>query len=171
MKIKFLLTVSFFLINAISCNKITPSGFWKSYQKDFLITDLSDQGPWGGHRALYWKSNSKIFKTKQIIDFAVKNGWKFVDSMCFRTENVKRWTYGEKEIFPLSSEGFIPDFTIVDSEFNYFPRWTESGLTVIRFKTGLISIDPGTDDSYEINGFATLSDNKTELTIYHIWGD
>jgi hypothetical protein len=172
MKIKYLLTLSFFLFHTFSCNKITPSGFWKNYQKEFIIKNISDQGPWGGHRAIYWKSNNNnTFNTKQIIDFAVKNGWKFVDSSYFRSENIKKWTYNEKNIFPLSWEGFIPNFNTQTSVFEYFPRWTDTGLTVLRFKTGWISVTPGSDDSDEINGFATLSDNKQELTIYHLWGD
>jgi len=40
----------------LSCNKATPAGFWKSYQKDFLVKNISDQVPWGGHRAIYWKT-------------------------------------------------------------------------------------------------------------------
>ena len=67
----------------VSCgNKTTPAGFWIKYKAELLKKNISDQGPYGGHRAMYWKSESQnTFTAKQVIDFATKNSWTLVDSI------------------------------------------------------------------------------------------
>ena len=156
----------------VSCNKAVPTGFWKDFKSDNLQKNIRDQGPSGAHRAMYWKSaDENAFVSKQIIDFAAKNGWQLVDSSKFLADSLNGWTYNNKNIFPLSSEGFVPNFTITTTEFNYFPRWTTSALRVFAFKTGWISINAGTDDTNKVNGFVTISDNGTEMAVYHLWGE
>ena len=171
-RLSLLLTSILTTVLLVACNKAVPTGFWKDFKSDHLQKNISDQGPWGGHRAMYWKSSDEnIFTAKQVIDFATKNGWELVDSSKFLADSLVGWTYGNKNIFPLSSEGFVPHYTMTTSEFEHFPRWTTSGLSVFAFKTGWVSIQPGTDNSNEINGFVTISDNGKEISVYHLWGE
>src|SRR4051794_35517328 len=108
MKTKLFLLLAFiFTLPFASCNKATPAGFWKSYQKKLLVNNISDQGPNGGHRAMYWKAdNAGTFSSKNVLDFAKNNGWTLVDSSEFNSDQTNKWTYSEKPIFPLTSTGF-----------------------------------------------------------------
>jgi hypothetical protein len=155
-----------------SCSKVVPAAFWTKYQKNFLLKNISNQGPRGGYRVMYWKTKDEnTFEKKDLIDFATKNGWTFVESSFFPVHRVKTWTLFEKNIFPLSSQGFDPHLNFVTSEFKNFPRWTQTGLHVLSFKTGWVSIEPGSDDSNEINGFVIISEKRQELSVYHLWGE
>jgi len=155
----------------ISCNKATPTGFWKNYKKDLLIKNISDQGPYGGHRAVYWKSDkSYTFDTKNILDFATNNGWTLNDSLEFDNDQTMKWTYNNKKIFPLSHTGFTETIENI-STYEYFPRWFGGQIKIYKFKTGWVTIDPGTDSSIEENGFVLLNQDKNELAVYHLWGE
>jgi len=167
----FILLTLIWALTFISCNKATPTGFWKNYKTNFLVKNISDQGPYGGHRAIYWKSGKPLtFDTKSILEFAIKNGWTFTDSSEFEQNQTMKWTYGNKEIFPLSNTGF--NDTIKDiSTYSYFPRWFGGELKLYKFKTGWVTIEPGTDNSTEENGFVLINQEKSELAVYHLWGE
>ncbi|HEX8024333.1 hypothetical protein, partial [Mucilaginibacter sp.] len=47
----------------ISCNKLTPAGFWKSFDSGHIIKSSSDQGPRGGHRTITWKNQANIYNS------------------------------------------------------------------------------------------------------------
>src|SRR4051812_43263191 len=118
----FLLTLVVTLAFA-SCNKVTPAGFWKNYRGDLLVKDLSDQGPNGGHRSAYWKSDkTNAFNSANVLDFARKNGWTLVDSSTFNGDETNKWTYNNKAVFPLTSIGFS-DKHLNDANLTDFPRW------------------------------------------------
>lgn len=162
----FVLTFAF-----TSCNKATPSGFWKNYKTKFLIKNISDQGPYGGHRAIYWKADrSELFYSNIVLDFAKKNGWTLVDSSEFKQDQTIKWTYNNKAIFPLTSKGFS-DTTFNDATLTNFPRWFGGQMKVYKFKTGWVTIEPGTDNSIEENGFVLLSNDNKEMAVYHLWGE
>ena len=44
-------------------------------------------------------------------------------------------------------------------------------ISFYSFKTGWVTIQPGTDDSIEVNGFVLLNHDKTEMAVYHLWGE
>jgi hypothetical protein len=73
-------------------------------------------------------------------------------------------------VFPLSSTGFS-NIHSYNSQFADFPRWFGGELTVYRFKTGWVLIDPGGDSSIEENGFVVIKDDGTQMAIYHLWGE
>jgi hypothetical protein len=155
----------------VSCNKATPAGFWKNYKGDFLVKNISDQGPYGGHRAIYWKvGNTNIFNSKNVLDFAIKNGWTLVDSSDFSKDQTNQWIYDNENVFPLTSTGFS-DTLKSDGHLTDFPRWFGGQLRVYKFKTGWVTIEPGTDNSIEENGFIVISHDKTEMAVYHLWGE
>ena len=155
----------------ISCNRATPAGFWKNYKTDLLIKNISDQGPYGGHRAIYWKADkTNKFASTNILEFASKNGWTLVDSSEFTKDQTSKWTYSNKEVFPLTSIGFS-DTLLNDAHLEDFPRWFGGQIKVYKFKTGWVTIEPGTDNSIEENGFVLLSNDNKEMAVYHLWGE
>jgi hypothetical protein len=172
MTTKFVLVFSSLLTLAfLSCNKMTPAGFWKNYNSRFLIKSISDQGPYGGHRALYWKSNEdKTFSSVGIIKFATENGWKLIDSSEYQAHHTTKWTYLGKPIFPLDHTGFS-EVPSNNSTFEYFPRRFGGTVKVFKFKTGWIAIAPGTDNSIEENGFVLVNNLGNEMSVYHLWGE
>lgn len=155
----------------VSCRKMTPANFWTKFQKDYLIKNNSDQGPWGGHRAMYWKAvDRNTFETKDVLDFASNNGWNLTDSSIVLRDSLKKWNYHGKPIFPLSETGFdmIPTN---NSIYRHFPRWIISDIKIYKFKTGWLVYDPSTNESTEENGFVIMNDNSTEMSVYHLWGE
>lgn len=158
-------------ITFVSCNKATPAGFWKSYQNDFLLKNISDQGPYGGHRAVYWKANkTNTFSSNSILHFAKKNGWTLVDSSSFNQDQTSKWNYNGEPVFPLTSIGFS-DTLLNDAHLTDFPRLFGGQLKVYKFKTGWVTIQPGTDNSIEENGFVVINIGGTEMAVYHLWGE
>lgn len=155
-----------------SCNKATPAGFWKSYQKDLLEKNISDQGPYGGHRAMLWRSDkANTFSSVDVIDFAKENGWTYVGSLDYSQEQVSKWTtYNKEAIFPLTSIGFS-DSVIQSTHLDYFPRWFSGQVKVFKFKTGWVTIEPGADDYIEYNGFVVVDSNSMQMAVYHLWGE
>ncbi len=159
------------VLGLFSCNKTTPSGFWGDYKKGLLKENISNQGTSGGHRAMYWKTEKPgAFNSKEVLDFAIKNGWKFVDSLDVQTDKFKTWDYNNTPIFPLSYKGFssTPGNNSVHKN---FPRWISSELKVYMFKTGWTTIEPGTDNSNDVNGFVVLTNEGNEMSVYHLWGE
>lgn len=154
-----------------ACSKATPAGFWKTYKKDLLVKNISDQGPYGGHRAVYWKSDkANSFTSNNVLEFARKNGWTLVDSSAFNSDQTNKWTYNNQAIFPLTSTGFS-DTIENNTQLEYFPRWFDGQITVFKFKTGWVTIEPGTDNSMEENGFVVINRDGTEMVVYHLWGE
>ena len=154
-----------------SCDKATPASFWKNYQKDCLVRNITDQGPYGGHRAVYWKSDkAHTFKSANALDFATKNGWTLIDSSKFDYEQTNKWTYNRQTIFTLTHMGFS-DTLLNNAHLTDFPRWFGGQLTVYKFKTGWVAIEPGTDSSVEENGFVVINEYGTEMAVYHLWGE
>lgn len=172
MKIKpFILLTLILTLAFISCNKATPAGFWKNFKSNFLLKNISDQGPYGGHRAIYWKADeTAIFNSENIIAFASKNGWTLVDSSEFTNDQTSKWTYSNNKVFPLTSTGFS-DTLLNDEHLKDFPRWFGGQIKVYKFKTGWVTIEPGTDNSIEENGFVLLSNDNKEMAVYHLWGE
>ena len=160
----------FLTLAFISCNKSTPASFWKNYKKDLLLKNISDQGPAGGHRALYWKSDkANNFNATNVLDFARKNDWTLIDSSHFNDDQTNKWTYNNIAVFPLTSIGFS-DTLLNDAHLTDFPRWFGGQVVVYTFKTGWVTIEPGTDNSMEQNGFIVINNNGREMAVYHLWG-
>jgi hypothetical protein len=170
-------TKSFFLLTLIwtlafiSCNKAIPAGFWKNYKTNFLQNNISGQGPNGGHRSIYWRADkTETFNSNNVLEFAKQNGWTLVDSSKFNTDQTGKWIYNNKAVFPLTNIGF-PDTLLNDAHLTDFPRWFGGQLTVYKFKTDWVTIEPGTDNSIEENGFVVINSDRTEMAAYHLWGE
>ncbi|WP_426065067.1 hypothetical protein [Flavobacterium sp. DSP2-3-1] len=140
--------------------KTTPAGFWTNYQNGSIESKINDQGPWGGNSEFHWKSNSaNVFSTKEILDFAIKNGWQLTDSLVYKRKSIKPFTnYNDKNYSYRLLETFLnkADFTE-----NYF----------FVFKTGWIAVEPGNERETNKNGFVIINLNQKEFTVYHLWGE
>ncbi|WP_281636884.1 hypothetical protein [Flavobacterium marginilacus] len=160
---------TFIILN--SCNNFIPTAFWKNYKSNYIIENISDQGPYGGHAAMYWKTKTKkTFTSDTIIAFAVKNGWTLTGIEKFNLKNIKEWKENGKAIFPLTSNGFTPKL-IEDNISEDFPRWINSDITIYKFKTNFVIIKPESDDSIEENGFVIINKEGNEMSIYNLWGE
>lgn len=161
------------MLGLLSCSSTTPSGFWDDFKKEALTKNISDQGLHGGHRAIYWKSQKKgAFHSKEIVDFATRNGWQLTDSLEVKSEDLETWNYNQSPIFPLSHTGFFLSPEMSNPVYKYFPRWiNDTTLKVYMFKTGWITIEPGTNDTIDENGFVVLNNDRDEMSVYHLWGE
>jgi hypothetical protein len=149
------------IVLASSCNKTTPAGFWTNFHEDLIVTKDSDQGPWGGHREIYWKSeNERTFTSREIIDFALENGWQLTDSLIYTNDSLRPLTnYLDTDY----SHDILNETVLeqIKSSDNY----------IFVFKTGWIAVEPGNARDTEKNGFVTINSNGTELKVYHLWGE
>lgn len=146
-----------------SCNSTTPAGFWTSFHKDIMLTNNSDQGPWGGHRELNWKSEiNNTFTDKELIEFADKNDWKFVDSISFSTDSITK-----SEFSKLKNDAY--SLKLLNERI--LLKLKPNDNKVLIFKTTWLAVEPGnTRETFE-NGFAILNSDRTELKIIHFWGE
>ena len=146
-----------------SCSNISPAGFWKEFHKDLIIAKNSDQGPWGGHSEISWKSETNNFFTSQkVIDFADKNEWKLIDSISFSADTLTR-----NSIIELKNDNYSIDIFRCE----ILPKLTTKDNKLFVFKTNWLAVEPGNARETFENGFAVLNSDKTELKICHFWGE
>jgi hypothetical protein len=168
-RIIFLCLISILLLN--SCNNLIPTAFWEHFESNNIVENISDQGSYGGHRAMHWKTESKkTFKSEKIIAFAKENGWTLTGTEKFSTDSMKDWVENGKSVFPLTSQGFNPKL-MEDNISEDFPRWINSSITIYKFKTNFVTIEPGTDYSIEENGFVIINNDENEMSVYNLWGE
>ncbi len=152
-----LLALTSILLVTTSCNKSTPAGFWKDFHKDKITNNISDQGPWGGQRIINWL-DKKTFNSKDINAFASKNGWTLVDSLKIN------------DLTKTKFDNFKNEYSEQLFKSTVLPK-IKTGEAIYIYKTGWIAVEPGNTDETEDNGFVTLNADKTELNVYHIWGE
>jgi hypothetical protein len=149
-----------------------PAGFWKNFDSENITSEINDQGPYGGHRALFWhKKDAARFNLADVIEFATKNGWKFKDSSTFTVTEIQRWRYNDKTIFPLSTEGFKPPGDYGNSEYSYFPLETRSDIEVLTFETNWTKVEPGSGKVTNAFGYVVLNKEQNQMSVYQLWGE
>jgi len=53
--------------------------------------------------------------------------------------------------------------------YKYFPRLiSDTTLKVYILKTGWITVEPGTNNSIDENGFVVLNNDGDEMSVYHL---
>src|ERR1700752_957282 len=88
---KIICVVTTYWISLSSCHKTTPAGFWLDFRKDLIVKSISDQGPYGGRREIFWKATGgRKFSSKEFIEFAKENGWQLMDSIFIPLEKLKK---------------------------------------------------------------------------------
>lgn len=161
--IKHILTTICLTALVTSCNKTMPAGFWTDFHKDLILTKNSDQGPWGGHREINWKSETNnTFTDKELIEFAKKNNWKLLDSISFSVDTLTKNSFSK-----LKND----DYSLDILNENVLPKLKSKDNRIFIFRTTWLAVKPGnTRETFE-NGFAVLNSDGTELKVYHLWGE
>ena len=161
--IKYTLTIFTLIVLITSCNKATPAGFWTDFHKDLILTKNSDQGPWGGHREINWKSEANnTFTDKELIEFSENNDWELIDSISFSTDTLTKSSFSK-----LKNDAYSLDLL----NESILPRLKTNDNRIFIFKTTWLAVEPGnTRETFE-NGFAVLNSDGTELKVYHLWGE
>jgi hypothetical protein len=148
---------------ATSCNKTTPAGFWTTFHKDLITINNSDQGPWGGHREINWKAETKSpFTERELIAFSKNNDWKLIDSISFSVDSITSESFSKLKNDDYSLH-IIKDRILTDLN----PKDNK----IYIFKTTWLAVEPGNARETFENGFAILNSDRTELKIYHLWGE
>jgi hypothetical protein len=161
--IKFISIIFVLIVLTTACSEKTPASFWTNYQKNLIKSKTSDQGPWGGHREIYWKSETaNTFTEIELIEFAKKNYWKLIDSISFSAD-----TLTQNSFLKLKSD----DYSLDILKDRVLTKLKSNDNRVFVFKTTWLAVEPGnTRETFE-NGFAILNSDGTELKIYHLWGE
>jgi len=161
------LVIVLYCLIFFSCKKVEPGGFWTGFEKDHIVKNNNDQGPWGGCRSLYWKSDvSNKFTSPSLISYANKNGWQLIDSFELSADALSTWR-GKDPTFPFTYTDFLDSTMMITA----FPRWIETDVTLYRFKTGWIVVEPGNLRETDTNGYIILSKDGKQLSVYHLWGE
>lgn len=168
---RLLIITAIISFTQISCDRYMPAGFWAVYQTEFLKDEMSNQGPWGGYRAIHWESaDMHEFEEKSVLKFAEESGWSLINCFPVDQNRLEEWVKNDEDIFPAFLTGF--EYGSQDSiSFRDFPRWIKQDLTVCKFKTGWVRLFPGTDDWTSENGFILISKDGRKMTLYHLWGE
>jgi len=148
-----------------ACGRWMPAGFWDEFHPELIQKNKNDQGPWGGHRATWWKATDPYtFTPDKVIRFATLHGWAFVDTMAYEA------IIGGRHHFPLGHSG-IDTSQVNNFTHHPFPIWTTLPSTLYRFKTDWITVVPGTDEAYDAYGYVVIDRSGKEMTVYHLWGE
>ena len=146
-----------------SCSYLSPAGFWNSFKKELILQEQSNQGPWGGTREIYWKSNTnKPFQENEILEFASKNKWTLVDSLTVTNDSPSEKLFSELKIHEYSMEVLVQKVLAKEKVVN-------TKIYVFKTSQMLVNLNDG-DDTFE-NGFILLNSTKTELKLVHRWGE
>ncbi len=162
-KTRYILVITGFMILKTSCNKIVPAGFWENFHKDLIATKNSNQGPWGGSKEVYWKSETQnTFTDIEVIEYAKRNNWILTDSITLSADMLAKSDFPELKNDDYSLE-------IIKEKALSKARVNANKLLV--FKTTWLAVEPGNSRETFENGFAIINSNGTELEIYHLWGE
>ena len=164
----FVILSLIFLIT--SCSVIDPSGFWSDYKAANKFEENRDFGPYGGHCAIHWIKASQLFNKNEVLEFASMNDWVLVDSLIIDSVTINKWNHMDKKLFPLDHLGFSNSLFEKGGS-SKFSRWIDNSSILYFFKTGFITIEPGTDNSIDVNGFVLFDKSNEEFSVYHLWGE
>jgi hypothetical protein len=155
----------FFSMLCFNCNKISPAGFWKNFDSSHLIRNVSSQGPWGGHRIIYWKNLSKEYQTKQIIDFSSSNKCNLLKMSSLDNIAAKKWL--EDHAGNIASDQKLSKQYINDVKGIRCQNGEKSIL--FTFDSHWVLVEG--DTSKMAPGYVLLSPNRKQLLFYHKWGE
>jgi hypothetical protein len=165
MRTKQLLSVTCLLLILCSCGPIGGAArFWKTYKPELIVAQQSDQGPWGGHRWVQWESrNAGVFSEREAKKFAIEHGWKFLQRFEVSAQGMSDWKgFKQSRVFPLFQTGLANDG---------FPRRIVSDSIFLKFDSGWLREDPGTNEMSTAYGYLQVSKDGTQMAVYHLWGN
>lgn len=148
---------------------VTPAGFWTKYNSDLIEEKFSDQGPWGGTRAIYWENKkNQTFSPADILEFAKSNEWILNKSENLSKEELDQFLTYSKDRIQIELGEIVPEQNRFLIE---FPVYFIDDVTLYRFSTRWIILEPGTDNSTTENGFILLNKKMDKMALYHRWGE
>ena len=157
------MTILTLTVLVTSCNKTTPAGFWTNFHKDLILSKNNDQGPWGGYREIYWKSEAEnTFSDNELVDFAEMNDWQIIDSTSFSADTLTGTSFSK-----LKNDVYSLDILKESILSNLKPKDNK----IFIFKTTWLAVEPGNTRETFANGFVILNSDGTELKMYHLWGE
>jgi hypothetical protein len=132
-----------------------PAGFWKTYESGLITQSESDQGPWGGERSIVWHSDTPgTFTLDEARRFATSEGWKFLESS--RYEGISNGRAARQAAQHIESRE---------------PEFLNTPSTIGRFDSDWLREDPGTGETSPAFGYVQVSDDGTDMYVYHFWGN
>ena len=141
------------LVVASGCKSIPiPSGFWLSFDAHSIQNRTIDQGPWGGTLSLRWvTSSSSKFEVATIRKFAESHGWRYIEQQHHTGPSItSKWS--------ASRSSTDPNFLPIPS-------------TIIKFDSMWLREVPGTGEMNPAFGYAQISDDGSQLYVFHFWGN
>ena len=149
------------------CSSLVPVGFWKGYNKDLIVKQDSDQGPWGGSRWIYWISSYPgTFSEDEVRVFASDHGWDFIERIEVSKSTMSKWTGTENQaVFPLFFEKYD------QKNRDTFPRYIFTDSIILQFDSGWVVEAPGSNDISTAYGYVQLSKGGHSMMVYHLWGN
>ena len=152
-----LLTVCFLA----SCRNVMPGNFWSRLHTDYIIQNISDQGPRGGHREIFWESKKPAtFSATEIIQFAQTHGWKFVDSSYNYSGLSKTWhVFNTREASPPFQN-------------TYFDKWAKTDWKLLQFDSKWTrESEAGSGEFVTSYGYILLNNERNMMMFIHVWGE
>ncbi len=148
-----MVTVVFAVFSACSYFR-GPAGFWKLFRPELVSKQSVDQGPWGGSRSIRWHAKGPTgFLLLEVRTFAESHGWKLKDQCEYPPTTTSTSL--------LNGHG--------NAECN--PTFMQVPSVVMKFETGWIREDPGSGKTNPAFGFVQVSNDGSELYMFHFWGN
>lgn len=130
------------LLCAGACSRLSPAGFWSTYRPELILSQSSDQGPWGGTRRIHWQSSPGSFSEADVVGFATEHGWTVV---------------GRCSVPPPSEQ--------------YGTTMMDVPCLVLACTSGWVRVEPGSGRADETSGFVEISTDGSRLSVSHRWGE
>jgi len=153
-----------------SCARLSPAGFWATYQPELIVRKYSDQGPWGGVRWVHWVAPAPgMFTLADVESFATSHGWVCQKPVAYSAQQIHVWQYAGKPVFPLhfGSANRPPG----DSTVKEFPRDIDGDSLVVQCDSRWARVEPGSGKSSTAFGYIQIERSGTRLAVYHLWGE
>jgi len=121
-------------------------------------------------RWIHWESpEPDTFSEDELRRVAGDNGWKFLGREFYAADSMTTWSYHGTPVFPLNFPEHGGSVTVQDVQ--EYPRHIMGPCTVLRFDSGWIREDPGTNETSTAFGYVVLGEDGRKLAIYHFWGN
>jgi hypothetical protein len=155
MKIKHLFIVLGILVLS-GCKTIGPAAFWNEFDDGHLVKSITDQGPWGGYRLMYWKNTDHPYQAKMVIAFAALNKWECFDTDSLNKNDMRSWMNDHGDLFLLHHNP-------------YYPRINDMGVSFSFVDSNWAS--NRSDPTKPPLGYILLSKDGKQLVVFHSWGE
>jgi hypothetical protein len=138
------------------CKTIGPAAFWNDFDDGHMVKNITDQGPWGGYRLLYWKNTQRPYKAKDVVIFAALHNWQHFKTDSLKKEEVFSWVADHADSLSLHHP-------------SHYPAISDTGVSLSFLDSNWAST--GNSGSNAALGYALLSSDGKQLVVYDTWGE